>query len=328
MDKLQWGILGTGNIAQQFCTGLAGCKTGTAAAVGSRRRESAEAFAQRFGIPKSYANYEGLIADPHIDAVYVSLPNSLHCEWTLRAIQAGKHVLCEKPIAASENEAKKMFDAAREAGKVLIEAFMYRAHPQTREVMEKLRASAIGEVKLVRTSFCFRTNKVEGNIRFDRDLAGGALMDIGCYCISFSQMAARSDVVEMAASGLLHRGGVDEIVAGSLKFANGVIAGFTCGMTVQADNTAYIFGTDGHIEIPRPWKPLAEDARYKVNGQEYVVNAGRDVFGVEADVFAASVKDGAPPFFSEAESLATIKILDKLRNVVAGFSPRSNQGAG
>ena len=138
-------------------------------------------------------------------------------------------------------------------------------------------------------------------------------MDIGCYCISFSQMVAGSDVVDMTASGLLHDSWVDELVAGSMKFANGVIAGFTCGMTVQADNTAYIYGTDGSIEIPRPWKPLAADARYKVNGQEYVVNAGQDLFGVEADEFAASVKDGAAPFFTEAESLATMRVLDKLR---------------
>src|SRR2546426_10684012 len=137
--KMAWGILGTGNIARQFCSGLTVCKRGFAAAVGSRREQLAADFARKFGIPKSYAGYEQVLADSQVDAVYVSLPNSMHCEWTIKALDAGKHALCEKPISANEGEARRMFEAAERCGKGLVEAFMYRAHPQRKEAMEKSR---------------------------------------------------------------------------------------------------------------------------------------------------------------------------------------------
>src|SRR5258705_7910124 len=242
--KIGWGILGTGNIARQFCSGVRGCERGVLVAVGSRTAASAAEFAGQYAITKSYPTYEQVIADKQVDAVYISLPNSMHCEWTIRALEAGKHVLCEKPLASNEAQAREMFDAARSSGKTLVEAFMYRAHPQTREVMEKVRRGAIGEVRLVRSSFCYRTNRIDGNIRFDPALAGGSLMDVGCYCINFSRMVAGAQVEGIEANGVLHEKGVDQLVVGNLKFANGVVAGFTCGMRVQADNTAYICGTE------------------------------------------------------------------------------------
>ncbi len=267
-----------------------------------------------------------------MEAVYISLPNSLHREWTIRALEAGKHVLCEKPIAANEREAKEMFAAARLAGKVLVEGFMYRAHPQTRQVMEKVRGGAIGEVKLIRTSFCYRTSKIEGNIRWDPTLAGGGLMDIGCYCINLSRMVAGAEPASIQASGKLHQSGVDEMVVGNLQFENGVLASFTCGMRVQADNTAYICGTDGYIEVPWPWKPQPRGAKYWIKGsappkqdggkvapppvQEFVVDAGMDLYGIEADAFADVVLDGAPPFVTEQETLATLRVLDEMRRQV------------
>src|SRR5881397_4027170 len=137
--KFAWGNLGTGNIARQFCKGGKTCERGMLMEVGSRSAQPAAEFAGQFGVLKSYPTYEQVIKDPQVDAVYVSLPNSMHCEWTVRALEAGKHVLCEKPLASTEAEAKEMFAAARASGKTLIEAFMYRAHPQTREVMEKVR---------------------------------------------------------------------------------------------------------------------------------------------------------------------------------------------
>src|SRR4051812_16500667 len=137
--KIGWGILGTGNIARQFCSGVRECERGALLAVGSRTAAGAAEFAGQYGISKSYPTYEQVIADKQVDAIYISLPNSLHCEWAIRALDAGKHVLCEKPIAANEAEAKKMFEAGERSGKILAEAFMYRAHPQTKEVMERIR---------------------------------------------------------------------------------------------------------------------------------------------------------------------------------------------
>ena len=301
-------------------------------AVGSRSAGPAAEFAGQFGVLNSYPSYDQVIKDPQVDAIYVSLPNSMHCEWTIRALNAGKHVLCEKPLASNEAEAKQMFAAARSSGKTLVEAFMYRAHPQTREVMEKIRGGAIGEVKMIRSSFCYRTSRIDGNIRFDPALAGGALMDIGCYCINFSGMIAAADVVDVHASGTLHERGVDELVAGNLKFSNGVVASFTCGMRVQADNTAYICGTDGFIEVPWPWKPQPRAAKYFIKrstppkqdggktdtppAEEFEVNAGMDLYAIEADDFAETIQRGKRPMVSEEETLATMRVLDEMRKQV------------
>src|SRR5882672_9599201 len=246
--KIGWGILGTGNIARQFCSGVRGCERGVLLAVGSRTAASAAEFAGQYAISKSYPTYEQVLSDKQVDAVYISLPNSMHCEWTIKALEAGKHVLCEKPISANEAEAKRMFEVADSAAKILVEAFMYRAHPQTKEMIQKIRSGAVGEVKLIRSSFCYRTSRMEGNIRWDPELSGGSLMDVGCYCINFSRMVAGAEVVEVQASGKLHESGVDEMVVGNLRFANGVLANFSCGMRAQGDNSAYVCGSEGYLE--------------------------------------------------------------------------------
>ena len=209
---------------------------------------------------------------------------------------------------------------------------MYRAHPQTREVAAKIHAGAIGDVKMIRSSFCYRTSRIDGNIRFDPGLAGGSLMDIGCYCINFSRMIASADVVDVHASGMLHERGVDELVAGNLKFANGIVASFTCGMRVQADNTAYICGSEGYIEVPWPWKPQPRGAKYWIKrstpprqdggktdtppAEEFEVNAGMDLYAIEADDFAETIQRGRAPMVSEEETMATMRVLDEMRKQI------------
>src|SRR4029079_14380607 len=160
------------------------------AAVGSRSVESARNFSIAHSIATAHGTYDALLADPTVDAVYISMPNSLHHEWTIKSLRAGKHVLCEKPFALTASEAKEMFDAAKKAGKVLVEAFMYRSHPLTLAVIDSLRGGEIGELRLIRTSFCYKTSRVEGNVRFDKKLGGGGLMDVGCYCLSLSRLLA------------------------------------------------------------------------------------------------------------------------------------------
>ena len=284
------------------------------------------------GSIKKYDRPEKLLADPDIDLIDICNPTHLHPATALQALNAGKHVLCEKPLASNEAEAKEMFSAARATGKTLIEAFMYRAHPQTREVLQKIRGGAIGEVKMIRSSFCYRTNRIDGNIRFDSALAGGALMDIGCYCINFSRAIAGADVVDVHASGVLHERGVDELVVGNLKFANGVVASFTCGMRIQADNSAYICGTEGYFEVPWPWKPQPRGAKYWIKrsapprqdggktdtppAEEFEVNAGMDLYALEADDFAETISRGHQPMVSEQETMATMKVLDEMRKQV------------
>ncbi len=221
-------------------------------------------FAKAFDVPLAFGSYEELVRAEEVDAVYLTLPNSLHCRWTIAALEAGKHVLCEKPIGVSAAEAQAMFDAAERAARVLVEAFMYRSHPLTWAVESAVRCGAIGELRLIRTSFCFRTLRIAGNIRFDRELAGGALMDVGCYCVNFSRLFACAEPAIIHATGKMHESGVDELAAAVMLFPGGVAATFACGMRVQADNSAFLCGSDGFIEIPIPWKPPLREAEWSI----------------------------------------------------------------
>jgi predicted dehydrogenase len=332
--KIRWGFLGTGNIARQFAAGVRGSHRGVLQAVGSRALEGAEEFAQSQGALRAHGSYAALLADAEVDAVYNALPNSMHHEWTIRALEAGKHVLCEKPFAATLAEAKEMFAAARRAKRVLVEAFMYRSHPQTLAVQKAVASGAIGELRLIRSSFCYRTTRIDDNIRFSAGLAGGALMDIGCYCLNLARLFTGSDPISLSAAGRVHASGVDEAAAGVLLFPGGVLASFTCGMTAAADNTAYLCGTEGYIEIAVPWKPQPGKAGFTIRrgtppkmelggkrpvapAPEYVaVAADGDLYGYEADDFAAAVLDGAAPRVSEADTLAVQSQLDVLRQKV------------
>lgn len=326
---LRWGILGTGNIAGQFAQGVAGASRSVVGAVASRRPDTAAAFAAAHGVPVAHNSYQALLDDPAVQAVYISLPNTMHHEWTLRALAAGKHVLCEKPLAVTVHQAREMFDAADRAGRVLVEAFMYRCHPQTPAVLDLIRSGAIGAVRLIRTSFCYHTRKIEGNIRFDPALAGGCLMDVGCYCLDFARLVAGAEPLAMHASAHLHPRGIDALTVGSLAFPNGVLATFACGMIAQADNTATICGEEGYIEVPVPWKPpvhaatftLAQGTPPRMDGGKPAgppprrvieVSAGSPLYALEADAFAAAVLDGRPPAVTREQSLGNMRALEEL----------------
>ncbi len=331
--QLRWGILGTGNIARQFAAGLKTSDRAALFAVGSRAASAARNFAKTFEVAGTVGSYEDVLRAAEVDAVYVSLPNSLHHEWTIRALRAGKHVLCEKPFAANTGQAQEMFDAARQAGRLAVEAFMYRSHPQTHAALDAVRGGAIGAVRLIRTSFCFRTSKLDGNIRFDPQLAGGAVMDVGCYCVNFARLFAGCEPTAIHAVGRVHESGVDEVVAGTLTFPGGLIATFNCGMTLQADNTATVCGADGFLEIPVPWKPAVEGSRITIVRQTppimdgnprpqtppretLEVPGGRNLFAYEAGDFAAAVLDGKPPAVSPADTLGNMRVLDEIRRQV------------
>jgi D-xylose 1-dehydrogenase (NADP+, D-xylono-1,5-lactone-forming) len=331
-ERLGFGILGTGNIAQQFARGVAGSSRCVVTAVGSRRGGSAGAFARRFHVDAAHGSYDALLADGSVDAVYVSLPNSMHHQWTVKALAAGKHVLCEKPIAGDAGQAAEMFDAAKKHGRLLVEAFMYRSHPLTKAVLAEVRGGAVGGVRLVRTSFCYSTNKVEGNVRFDPALSGGALMDIGCYCVDFARLVTGAEPGVIQCVGREHATGVDEYACGTLGYAGGVLSAFSCGMTVQTDNAALICGDKGYIRVPVPWKPAERGAVYEVcamtpprqdggsakrPGRRVVeVDAGGTLYGLEADAFAAAALDGAAPAMTAGESLSNMRVLDELRRQV------------
>ncbi len=291
------------------------------------------AFAKRFDIPSAHGSYDALLADETVDAVYVSLPNSMHHEWTVKALNAGKHVLCEKPIACGLAEAQEMFDTADRRGLLLVEAFMYRSHPLTQAVLEAVRGGAVGRVKLIRTSFCYCTSKVEGNVRFSPELAGGALMDIGCYCVDFARLLTGAEPASIQCTGHAHPTGVDDYVAGALGYADGVLLSFCCGMTVQTDNAALICGDLGFIRVPVPWKPPVHGAEYVVDAmtppkQDGVRNlggpkrrtirldAGGPLYGLEADDFAAAALGQAAAMMTKDDSLSNMRVLDEMRRQI------------
>jgi predicted dehydrogenase len=335
MAKLRWGILGTGNIARQFAVGVNASTRGVLAAVGSRKPATADAFARTHGIPRALGSYDALIADDSYDALYVSTPNTLHHEWTIKALRAGKHVLCEKPISVTVAEAQEMFDVARQCGRVLIEAFMYLAHPQTHKALELIRSGRIGKVQLIRNSFCYRARKLEGNIRFDASLAGGALMDVGCYCLSFARTVTGEEPSSLQAFARWHVTGVDEQTSVIATFPSGAMAEFTVGMLTQADNAAFVCGDEGYLRIPVPWKPpagngeviLAQSAPPKQDNPgrpitapapvRFAVDDARDVYAVEADAFAACVLDSVPAFVSKSATMGNMRSLEMVREQIA-----------
>jgi xylose dehydrogenase (NAD/NADP) len=328
--RLTWGILGTGNIARQFATGVHASRRGKLIAVGSRTLEKAQAFGQAHHIPAALGSYQAILDDPTVQAVYNSLPNNLHHEWTIKALRAGKHVLCEKPFAINMAQAEEMFDVAHQQGKVLMEAFMYRTHPLTHAVQKAIRSGAIGEVRLIRTSFCFKVSKWQGNIRFNPDLAGGVIMDVGCYCVNFSRLFAGDEPNQIHVVHHRHESGIDDLAAGTLVFPSGAIAVFSCGMSAHADNTASICGSEGYIEIPVPWKPPASGATYTIARstppkmenptiktppprETRTITVDGDLYGLEADAFAATVQDGTPPAVSREDTLGNQRVMDELR---------------
>lgn len=331
--RLRWGILSTGNIARQFAEGVAGSRRCDVKAVGSRNAATAADFASRFDIDAAHGDYDALIADANIDAVYVALPNSMHHEWTIKALTAGKHVLCEKPFSVNAAEAEQMFDTASKQGLVLVEAFMYRSHPMLLAAVQEVRNGAIGEVTLVRSSFCYCTNKIDGNVRFSSALAGGGIMDVGSYCINFSRLIADAEPEHITATARLHESGVDDIAAGTLRFANGIVANWNCGMRAQTNNAAFICGTEGYIEIPIPWKPPVADAQFTIarmtpprqdkrraapsaGPRTLTFDAPAPLYGMEADDFAAAVFDGAPPRITAQDTLGNMRVLDAIRAAV------------
>jgi len=328
-DRLRFGIVGTGNIASQFAEGVAGAARSVITAVGSRRDDTARAFADRFGVERAHSSYEAACNDPEVDAIYLSLPNSMHCEWTIRALEAGKHVLCEKPLAANESEAEAMFDAADRADRLLVEAFMYRCHPMMQQVVNAARNGTIGDLNLAQLSFCYHTTKIDGNVRFSAELAGGAMMDIGCYPTSLAVWLADDEPHAIYCVGQLHGTGVDETAAGVMRFESGLIVLFNCSMQTQTDNAAYICGTDGYLAVPVPWKPPVERAEYRVRtmrrprleadglegptDESHHVDASAPLYGMEADAFAASVLDDVEPFMPRRHSMINMRILDTCR---------------
>ncbi len=259
--KLNWGILTTGMIARKFVTDLRQSRTGRFTAVGARKLADAEKFAQDFGGARAHGSYAALLADPEVQAVYIGTPHPLHSEWAIKAAEAGKHILCEKPLALNLAGAQRIIAAARQHNVLLMEAFMYRCHPQTLKLVELVRSGAIGELRLIRAAFSFVMAFNSEHRMFKKELGGGSILDLGCYPVSFSRLIAGAaagrpfaDPVEFHATGRVHPlAQTDEYTAAVVKYPGDIIAELSCGSTIVRDISARIYGTKGWLDVPEPF---------------------------------------------------------------------------
>ncbi len=287
-------------------------------AVAARDGEKARAFAQRFGLPKAYAGYQTLLDDPAVDAVYISLPNHVHAEWSMRAARAGKHVLCEKPAALSEAECRAVLEEARRAGVFFMEGFMYRCHPLWEALKSLLAEGRLGEIRMLHSSFCFDMGFNSAGIRQMKATGGGALLDVGCYCLSWSRMITGEEpVAHKAVSRIGDDTGVDEWTSASLGFPSGVSATFQCAIRTPQPQMAVIYGERSRLEIPSPWHLHRERAEMRLvspRGEEVLtLGDGLPVFAREALRVEEFLDEGQCPDMSWEDSLGQARALEALR---------------
>ncbi|HWI62865.1 MAG TPA: Gfo/Idh/MocA family oxidoreductase, partial [Symbiobacteriaceae bacterium] len=285
-------------------------------AIASRELATAEAARAKLGLARAYGSYAELVADPEIDAVYIPLPNHLHAEWTIAAAQAGKHVLCEKPLAMDAAEAIRMVNACREAGVHMAEAFMYRHHPRYKRVREIIASGEIGDVRVIRGAFTFNNGAAAENVRFHRDMGGGGLYDVGCYPISAARyiLGCEPEAITAQAFFSPRHDNVDMMLSGLLEFPGNVALTFDCGMWAYARNTLEILGTLGMIELPSAfiWRGPDVNALHVTVGGEKRVEPAADLdhYTLMADEFAKVVLDGRPPRFPAEDAIAQMRILE------------------
>jgi xylose dehydrogenase (NAD/NADP) len=303
-ERLRWGLLSTGHINRSVIPPLRASQRNELAAVASRDGERARAYAREWDIPRAFDSYEALLADPDIDVVYVSLPNSLHAPWAIRAAQAGKHVLCEKPMGQTAAQVDEIAAAATGAGVVVAEAFMYRHHLQTLKVKELVDGGAIGKVRLIRGSFSFQIAD-EGNVRLNAALGGGSIWDVGCYPISYTRYLLGQEPVEVFGRQTTGVHGVDEMFAGQMRF-NGDAAGqFDCGFRVPHRQHFEVVGSEGTISVPVPFQPATRAQIWLTHGDaepEAIDISSPELYAGEIEDMADCILTGKAPRVSYADS--------------------------
>ena len=321
-STVRWGILSTAGIATgKVIAGIRRADGCEVLAISSRDGERARAAAAALDIPRSYGDYESLLADPDIDVVYIPLPNNLHPEWTMKAARAGKHVLCEKPLAMTSAEAREMVAACRASGVLLMEAFMYRLHPSWVAVHDLIASGRIGQLVAVDSWFSY-FNDDPANIRNRIETGGGALYDIGCYSVNLSRLLFGAEPVSVRASITRDpASGVDTLTSGILQFADGV-ATFSCSTRMEPEQRVDVYGTSGRIRIPIPFNiPPDRPTRVTViAGGQPPVSPGieefefptKDPYAAEAEAFAAAVRSGGPVPTPPEDAIANLEVIEAL----------------
>lgn len=311
MEKiLNWGLLSTARINRALINPLNASKRTRLLAVASRNISSADAYAREWKIPRAHGSYEALLADPEIDVIYNSLPNHLHAEWTIEALRAGKHVLCEKPLALTLGEVDAMIAASKETGKVLAEAFMYRHHAQTLKVKEIVDSGILGKLQLIKGAFTFKITRA-GDYRLVKEMGGGSIWDVGCYPISYARMVVGEEPVEVFGWQVEGAGGSDESFIGQMRFQNGVYAQFDSGFKSPFRSYMEVVGSDAVLKIPAPFKPGIKNELYLAHGnaEEKTKVDGAELYLGEVEDMCDAIVLNKPSQISLEDSRGNIAVI-------------------
>ena len=319
--KLNWGLLSTARINRALIPPLRVSNRNQLLAVGSRSKASADAYAREWKIPRAHGSYETLLADPEIDVIYNSLPNHLHAEWTIKAVEAGKHVLCEKPLALRVEEVDAMKAAAQKHGRVVAEAFMYRHHPQTWKVRELVKNGSLGTLKLVRGSFSFVLTR-EGDVRLNPEWGGGSIWDVGCYPISYTRTVVGAAPLEVFGWQVTGQTGIDDTFVGQMRFEQDVLAQFDSSFVIPFHAFMEIVGSEGTLNIPNPYKPGVDEKIYLTRGDkvETIRIKGQELYIGEVEDMAHAILLGKAPLVSLDDSRVNV-------NVICAFLESARLGA-
>ena len=320
MEPVRWGILSTADINRLVIPPLQESPESEVVAVASRTQARADAYAAEWGIPRAHGTYEALLADPAVEAVYISTPNGLHVDNAIESLEAGKHVLVEKPFSRSVAGVERAFAAADRADRLLMEAFMYRHHPQTRKVAELVRSGAIGELRLVRASFSFTIGA--GNVRLYPELEGGALMDVGCYCISGSRLLAGEPLLA-AARQVVGPTGIDMRLAGTLVFAGDVLGQIDCAFDLPLRQGLEAVGAEGTLTVASPWGCDPPGIMLRRGDEtERIEIEDVDRYRLQGDNFSRAIRGLEPPLLGRDDALGQARTIDALyRSAESGGDP-------
>ncbi len=315
--KIRWGVISTANIGKKrVIPAIQQSSNGEVYAVASRTLEGAQSCAKELNIPVAYGSYEELITDPEIDAIYNPLPNHMHAEWSIRCAEAGKPVLCEKPLASDAAEAQKLVDVFAEREILFAEAFMYRFHPQTQRVKEMVLDGAVGEMQLIQASFTFPITGDE-NIRLKKEMAGGGLMDVGCYCVNVMRFMTGEEPEQFGAIAQFgEQTGVDEFLVGTLAFPSGVLGHFDCGLRTSFKNGYEIRGSQGRIVVESGFtmNPNSETIIRHWHGSDHqeIAIAPANSYTLMAEDFADALMNQRPPRFMPQDAVSNMEMIDRL----------------
>jgi len=324
MKKLRWGLLSTARINRSVISPIRASLQSELRAVASRDGAKAREYAKEWQIPHAHGSYEELLADESIDVIYNPLPNHLHAEWSIRAAEAGKHVLCEKPLALTLAEVDQMMAAAKKHHVVIAEAFMYKHHPQTLKVLELIEQEAIGELLLIKGAFTFNLDRPD-DVRWVLEWGGGSVWDVGCYPISFARLVANAEPMEVFGWQVTGSTGIDVVFSGQMRFASGLLAQFDCGFRAPYRTAIEIVGTKGSIELGSPFKPAGGEWIKIKRGDsvDKLRSPGYELYRGEIEDMEQAILEGGAPRVSLENSRGNVAtILALLESAKTGKAIR------